>query len=47
MAFLDTLGLPQEAELSVLFRGALEATGPLFLKGEQQVDGQTFRHEGA
>ena len=47
MAYLDTLGLPQEADLAALYRRALGAPGPLFLKGDQRVEDQTLRYEGA
>lgn len=47
MAYLDTLGLPQETQLAALYRRALEAPGPLFLKGEQAIDGLAVRYEGA
>lgn len=47
MDYLDTLGLPQEAELAALYRRALQAPTPLFLKGQQSIDGHSLRYEGA
>ena len=44
--YLDTLGLPQEEELNALYRFALQANRPLFLAGDQVVDGQAFTYEG-
>lgn len=47
MTYLDALGLPQEAELAALYRRALAAPGPLFLRGDQHIDGHPLRYEGA
>lgn len=44
--YLEELGLPQEAELMELYRTTLQANRPLFLAGEQTIDGQTFTYEG-
>ncbi|GAB4392955.1 MAG: hypothetical protein Tsb0032_10540 [Kiloniellaceae bacterium] len=44
--YLDTLGLPQEEELESLYREAISADHPLFLAGEQEIDGEAFIYEG-
>jgi hypothetical protein len=44
--YLDEMGLPQEAEVAELYRYALQANRPLFLAGDQVIDGQAFTYEG-
>jgi hypothetical protein len=44
--YLDELGLPQEAELTELYRRTVEADGPAFLSGVQRLDGEEFTYEG-
>ncbi len=47
MAYLDGLGLPQEAELLALYGRALDSPGPLFVKGKQRIEGDDLNYEGA
>jgi hypothetical protein len=44
--YLDEMALPQEAELLELYRYTLQVDRPLFLTGEQTIDGQEFTYEG-
>lgn len=44
--YLDTLGVPQEAELTELYRHTVTVNRPVFLAGMQQIDGETFHYEG-
>lgn len=44
--YLDALALPQEEELLALYRHTVAENRPLFLSGQQQIDGQVFTYEG-
>ena len=44
--YLDTLDIPQAADLAYWYRFALDSPGPVLVRGEQTVDGEAFIYEG-
>jgi hypothetical protein len=44
--YLDELGIPQAAGIAEWYRLSLAAPDPIIVRGEQNIDGQTFVYEG-
>lgn len=44
--YLDECALPEEAHIADWYRRSLDAPGPLFAVGIQEIDGVRFRYEG-